>query len=66
MKRNPYTDETVQGRVDPDKTLFVRLRSEEASGGALNTAAEVAQHLRRHADQAAPKTAAANAKAGRS
>jgi hypothetical protein len=45
--KDPYTDETVQERVDPTRTLFVRLRSEECTGSLTNTAAEVAQHLRR-------------------
>jgi hypothetical protein len=54
---DPYTDETVQGHVDPDMTMFPRLRSEEATGGLDNTAAEVAQHLRRLDKDRAQKTA---------
>jgi hypothetical protein len=44
---DPYTDDSVQGRVDPDRTLQTRLRSEEATGSITNTSEEVAQHLRR-------------------
>jgi hypothetical protein len=47
MEKNPYTDESAAGRIDPSKTLQTRLRSEEASGSLTNTSEETAQSLRR-------------------
>jgi hypothetical protein len=54
---DPRTDETVQGRADTTRTMFARRRSEEAAGSLTNTAAEVAQHLRRLDKEKAQKTA---------
>jgi hypothetical protein len=66
MRKDPYTDETPQHGTDPNKNLQPRRRSEEASGGALNTSEEVAQLLRRMDKEKAAKTEHMDAKKAQS